>query len=120
MKISYKKGRSHLRRVSQLMVPGRREWDVQVLRSCLLPHDVVEVQKIWLSDRVEEDTIAWYYEKTGLFTVKSAYRLALQADHEDAWQDGSSKCGWLTSLPKFMSLHGDLHKKVSPLRRIGR
>jgi hypothetical protein len=73
------------------MVPGRREWDVQVLRSCLLPHDVAEVQQIQLLGRVEEDTIVWYYERTGIFTVKSAYRLALQADHENTWRDGSSR-----------------------------
>jgi hypothetical protein len=40
---------------------------------------------------VEEDMIAWYYERTSIFTVKSAYRLALQADHEDTWRDGSSR-----------------------------
>jgi hypothetical protein len=63
LKITYKKGRSRLRWVSQLMVPGRREWDVQLLRSCLLPHDVADVQKIQLSGRMEEDTVAWCYEK---------------------------------------------------------
>jgi hypothetical protein len=67
------------------MVPGRWEWDVQLLMSCLLPHDVAEVQKIRLSDQVEEDTVARYYEKTDLFTVKSAYILALESDHEDTW-----------------------------------
>jgi hypothetical protein len=39
-KITLRKGRSRLRWVSQLMTPGRREWDVQTIRSCLYPHDV--------------------------------------------------------------------------------
>jgi hypothetical protein len=58
LKINGRKGRARLRWVSQLMVPGRREWDMNVLRSCLLPHDVEEAGKICLSDRITEDMIA--------------------------------------------------------------
>jgi hypothetical protein len=54
----WEKSRGRLRWVSQLMVPGRCEWDMNVLRSCLLPHDVEEVRKIRLSDRITEDVIA--------------------------------------------------------------
>jgi hypothetical protein len=72
------------------MHPGRREWDAQMLNSCLYPHDVEEVRKIRLSDRGTEDVIAWHYEKTGLFTVKSVYTLALQIDQEKKRQGGSS------------------------------
>jgi hypothetical protein len=57
-KISLKKGRSRIRWVSQLMQPGHREWDLQVLNSCLYPRDVDEVCKIRLSERIEEDMIA--------------------------------------------------------------
>jgi hypothetical protein len=53
-----------------------------MLRSCFLPHDVDEVRKIRLSDQAE-DTIAWYYEKTGIFTVQSAYKLALASEQEE-------------------------------------
>jgi hypothetical protein len=58
LKLSGRKVRTRLRWVSQLMIPGRREWDLNVLRSCLLPHDVHEVRKIHLSDRTSEDMIA--------------------------------------------------------------
>jgi hypothetical protein len=44
------------------MRPGRREWDEQMVRACLYPVDAEEVLKIWLSDRFQEDHIAWYYE----------------------------------------------------------
>jgi hypothetical protein len=57
--------------VSKLMHGNRREWDEEKLRSCFLPHDVTEIRKIRLSDRAE-DMIAWFYERTGLFTVRSA------------------------------------------------
>jgi hypothetical protein len=76
MKLSLKKGRCRLCWVSQLMLPNRREWDEQVLKTCMYPHDVEAVLRIRLSERMEEDFVAWFYEKSGIFTVKSAYQLA--------------------------------------------
>jgi hypothetical protein len=89
-KINLKKGRSRIRWVSQLMQPGHREWDLQVLNSCLYPRDVDEVCKIRLSERIEEDMIAWHYEKPGIFTVRSAYQLGLKMEQEEQMQMGSS------------------------------
>jgi hypothetical protein len=62
------------------MLPGRREWDVTLLRGLLYPHDVSEVLKIRLSKRALEDRIAWMYEKTGMFSVRSAYHLAVHLE----------------------------------------
>jgi hypothetical protein len=95
MKITLKKGMSRLRWVSQLMVPGRWEWDVSVLRSCLYPHNVEEVLKIRPMQRNGEDFIAWFYEKNGIFTVKSVYRLALDLElvknHDKGSTSGHTK-----------------------------
>jgi hypothetical protein len=74
-----KKGRTRMRWVSQWMVPGRREWDREVLRTCMHMHDIEEVCKLRLSSTME-DTIAWHYERSGIFSVRSAYRLALKSD----------------------------------------
>jgi hypothetical protein len=74
-KISMKKGRSRLRWVSQLMVSGRREWDETRLKECKYPHDVQEVLKICLSQRVLDDHIAWFYERSGLFTIRSVWNV---------------------------------------------
>jgi hypothetical protein len=38
--------------------------------------DATEILKIQTSGRKEADFVAWYPEKRGLFTVKSAYNLA--------------------------------------------
>jgi hypothetical protein len=91
MKITLKKGRSRLRWVSQLMVPGRWEWDETVLHTCLYPHDVAEVMKIRPMHNGEDDFIAWFYEKIGIFTVKSAYKLALELDYMGEQESGSSR-----------------------------
>jgi ribonuclease HI len=47
--------------------------------------DVEEILKIQTSRRNDNDFIAWHPEKRGIFTVKSAYRLALNASmqHQD-------------------------------------
>jgi hypothetical protein len=69
----------------------RREWDEGLIRSCLYPHDVEEVLKIRLSNWNEEDFIAWHYEKSGMFSVRSAYKLALQLQQSEQRQEGSSR-----------------------------
>jgi hypothetical protein len=40
------------------------------------------VLKIRLSERVLEDYVAWHYEKAGIFSVRSAYHLAVQIDKD--------------------------------------
>ena len=42
-----------------------------------MPHDAAEVLKIKLPRSVCEDFVAWDYEKSGNFTLRSAYKLAL-------------------------------------------
>jgi hypothetical protein len=89
-RISLKKGRSRLRWVSQLMITGRREWDTHMIRTCMYPHDADEVLKIRLSERIPDDFVVWHYERSGMFSVKSAYKLALEIDQSDTRQTGSS------------------------------
>lgn len=48
-------------------------WDSAKLAQFFLPVDICEIQKIRPSLRLREDFIAWAPEKSGLFTIKSAY-----------------------------------------------
>jgi hypothetical protein len=61
-----------------------------MLKECMYPHDVAEVLKIRLSDRLQSDHIAWFYERSGIFTVKSAYKLAVEVDRRITEHPGSS------------------------------
>jgi hypothetical protein len=61
-KVKPEKWWSRMRWVSQLMVPGRCEWNEQLLKECMYPHDIDEVFKIRLSKRIQNDNIAWFYE----------------------------------------------------------
>jgi hypothetical protein len=72
------------------MMPGKREWDVQVLRSCFFQHDVTEVEKNRLSEGIPDDVIAWHYERSRLFTVRSAYDLTVKLEKENDMNTESS------------------------------
>jgi hypothetical protein len=50
------------------------------LRTCFYNHDIEEIKKIRLSDRLDDDVVAWHYEKSGVFLVRSAYRITLQQE----------------------------------------
>jgi hypothetical protein len=64
------------------MVPRRREWNEQVINACMYSHDAEEVLQIRLSDRIQEDYIAWALERTGMFSMKSAYKLAMDLERD--------------------------------------
>jgi hypothetical protein len=95
------------------MRSGQCEWDEQVLRTCMYLHDVEAMLRIRLSERIEPDFVAWFYEKSGLFTVKSAYHLAVKLEHDTGRSrrdEGSSACAdgrrslhkeiWKTNVPQ--------------------
>jgi hypothetical protein len=66
-----------IRWVSELIDPSTKTWREDLVRKVFYPPDADTVLQIKLPAFHGEDHLAWHYEKTGLFTVKSAYRLAL-------------------------------------------
>src|SRR5688572_17850131 len=52
------------------------EWREDIINRFFRSHDAERFLKIRLPTRVQEDFIAWAYEKNGCFSVRSAYRLA--------------------------------------------
>jgi hypothetical protein len=56
----------------------------------MFPHDAAKVVKIRLPSYAEDDLLAWHYDRSGLFMVRSAYKLALEADQDDRLRTGSS------------------------------
>jgi hypothetical protein len=56
----------------------------------MYPHDVAEVLKIRIPQRGGEDFVAWHYEKSGLFSVRSAYKLALDSEMAERAHERSS------------------------------
>ena len=66
-----------LKWVSQLIRDGSREWNEEILERFFHRNDIDEILKIKLPGGNYEDAVAWHYEKTGCFSVRSAYRLSM-------------------------------------------
>ena len=67
-------------------------WNSELLSQTFWPMDVKEILKIRASPRQREDFIAWQPERTGIFTICSAYRLAMST-HKDQFGNGASSSG---------------------------
>jgi hypothetical protein len=62
-------------RVEELINPATEQWDEGLLRSLFNPVDVNRILQIPLNVGAFEDFMAWNYNRTGKFSVKSAYHL---------------------------------------------
>lgn len=60
------------------MYRERGHWNEDVLNRFFRPVDVDEIMKLKPTGRREDDIAAWFYEKSGSFSVRSAYHLAVQ------------------------------------------
>jgi hypothetical protein len=69
-------GRCRYRWVADFLFPDGT-WNEPRLRQVFTESDTVEILKIQPSRRNEADFISWFPDKRGMFSVKSAYRLAL-------------------------------------------
>lgn len=80
--------RSRLRWVSRIL-PDNKSWNKPLIRSVMQQHHAEEILKIRLPNYSGDDLVAWFPEKFGNFTVRSAYKLALDLQNLDS-QTGSS------------------------------
>ena len=62
--------------MSELFRSDTRRWDENLIRHLFYPHDAEEILKLCTLNLGEGDFIAWHHEKSGMFSVKSAYMLA--------------------------------------------
>jgi hypothetical protein len=72
---------SRIRWVSELIDPSTKTWKEDVVRTVLYPPDAETVLQIKIQIKIPsfdgDDYVAWHHEKSGMFSVRSAYRLAL-------------------------------------------
>jgi hypothetical protein len=71
----------------------RTSWNIQLIERVLWPHDAEIIKSFKLQDGPRDDVIAWHYEKSGSFSVISAYRLAKQLDFQECDGQSSSTNG---------------------------
>jgi hypothetical protein len=83
LKVVTKCRRPRIRWASELFENEHRERIHNLIRSIFLPVDVDVILKIRILTIEVSDQFAWHFEKSGLFSVKSAYKLALQLQCQD-------------------------------------
>ena len=59
------------------------QWRAEVVHDLFHAHDAQLILNIRLPSSLSEDFSAWFYEKSGVFTVRSAYRLACRLHEEE-------------------------------------
>ncbi|PNT65173.1 hypothetical protein BRADI_4g38123v3 [Brachypodium distachyon] len=69
-----------------------KTWNVESLRSHLLPMDDEAVRQVPISFVHQPDFWAWHYEKSGIFSVRSAYKMMIEIKHRrTAWLEHSAE-----------------------------
>jgi hypothetical protein len=91
--------------VSQLLRHESNEWDEGTLRRYFFHWDMEEIMKITLPVNKRSDWFARQYKKTGIFSVRSVYKLALTRDHDlDAVGTSASASGERSVWKKIWKL----------------
>ena len=69
-------------RVSELVDPNSRMWRIELVRHIFLPHEADEICSIALSFKLLEDKQIWAQMNDGRFSVRSAYKIAMDLSSE--------------------------------------
>uniref|UniRef100_A0A7N2MJJ8 Reverse transcriptase domain-containing protein n=1 Tax=Quercus lobata TaxID=97700 RepID=A0A7N2MJJ8_QUELO len=69
--------------VSDLIEVDRKSWKMDLLKQVFMPFEVENIGGIPLSIRLPEDKQIWAEASNGYFSVRSAYKIALELDKHD-------------------------------------
>jgi hypothetical protein len=79
------------RLVSDLIDQITMSWNRSLLHEAFLPMDYEIIENIPLSTRRQTDFWAWHYDRKGVFSVRSAYKLLVQTrENRTAWLNGTT------------------------------
>ncbi|XP_044366918.1 uncharacterized protein [Triticum aestivum] len=70
------RGNNLITKVSELINPITNKWDEELVRQTFTPEDTKCILQIPIQDHLEDFT-TWHYDKKGIFSVKSAYKVAI-------------------------------------------
>ena len=108
--------RTRIRWVNQLLLPTERQWNVDLIKQIFYQFDAEEICKLRLPSAETADSIAWHYEKSGQFTVKSAYKLAdmIKRNSTSGASASNSEAGvrnlwdmiWKAKVPEKIKIFG--------------
>ena len=77
-KIITPRGETMLSKVEELIDPYTGQWDESLIRDVFWEVDVHRILQIPLRVQVREAFVSWHYNRSGVFTVQSAYHVQFQ------------------------------------------
>jgi hypothetical protein len=75
------------------MIGPDQKWNEDIVKKTFSPHDAEQFVGIKFLRKPCNDFAAWNFEKTRIFSVKSAYKLAYNLAHECLASQGNSNTG---------------------------
>jgi hypothetical protein len=88
-KVMTTRGRSIISRVEELIDPTTNFWDTQLVNEMFVAEDAKIILQIPIHDHTK-DFIAWHFDKKGMFSVKSAYKVAIDFAERESLQGQES------------------------------
>ncbi|KAK6158417.1 hypothetical protein DH2020_005731 [Rehmannia glutinosa] len=64
-------------RVSDLIIPGLRQWDIEMIENLFNERDCNQIIQIHLNNVAGDDRRVWHFSKNGRYLVKSGYKVAV-------------------------------------------
>jgi hypothetical protein len=76
-----------------------------LIKQIFFHHEAEEILSIRIPDTKDMDILAWHFEKNGIFSVRSAYKLAVELNSNDCSTSSSAdmrnfEAIWATPVPQ--------------------
>ena len=89
-----RRGSTLLTRVAELIDPCTNSWDTQLVRQTFCQEDANVILSIPIFEQ-HEDFVAWQFDRKGLFSVRSTYRIHVDLLRRQCQrQTGECSSGW--------------------------
>ncbi|XVF61737.1 hypothetical protein PTKIN_Ptkin08bG0154500 [Pterospermum kingtungense] len=105
--------------ISDLLIPNTKGWDLELLSDLFTFRDVLEITSIPLRHCAAIDTPVWHFEKTGCYSMKFGYMVAMTLFFHDETpsKNGTWNRIWNATIPpKVKSFIWRLYKGCLPTR----
>lgn len=89
-------------KVKDLFLPGLKRWDVHTISNLLHPNYTEAMLNVPLFESDRKDTILWWPNKHGFYSVKTAYNLFMEkiVDLSHLHREGDWEVIWKMNLPQ--------------------
>ncbi|XP_037493294.1 uncharacterized protein LOC105628614 [Jatropha curcas] len=94
-------GFEHIRVSDLILTHGARAWNLPLIHGLFNPSIAEIITSIPLATNVQDDILIWHWTDSGIYSVKSGYKVVAShsVDTEDAWRSSFGKSLWSLQIP---------------------